>query len=324
MTGNMTALLNPAQMGRVAVLMGGESAEREISLRSGHGVLQALQRSGVDAFAFDPATRGLHELINEGVDRVFLALHGRFGEDGTVQGALEWLKIPYTGSGVMASAIAMDKAMTKRIWSSFDIPTPRFAQVDAHTDLHQLVRDLGLPIAIKPSREGSSIGFTKVIAEDQLKAAIAHALEFDAHVIAESFITGREFTCALLDTEAPGLPTALPVIEIVAPQGNYDFQNKYFGDATKYLCPAPLDAKTTALMQSLSVQAYQRLGCEGWARVDVLWNGTDQPMLLEINTTPGMTDHSLVPMAAAQMGLNYQDLVLRILSGARLKMGAEK
>ena len=316
------SILSPTALGRVAVLMGGESAEREISLRSGNGILQALQRSGVDAFAFDPAQRSLSALVEEHVDRVFLALHGRFGEDGTVQGALEWLKIPYTGSGVMASAIAMDKAITKRIWSTHGIPTPRFSQLDASFNADELIKDLGLPLAIKPSREGSSIGFSKVVSKDQLQAAFSQARQFDPEVIAEEFVSGREFTCALLDLDKPGQATALPVIEIVAPEGNYDFQNKYFGDATKYVCPAVLDSSVASLIQSLSIRAYQSLGCEGWARVDILWNGKDSPVLLEINTTPGMTDHSLVPMAAAQAGLSYDALVLRILSGARLKMGA--
>jgi D-alanine-D-alanine ligase len=312
-------LPTPAALGRVAVLMGGESAEREISLRSGAGVLAALQGAGVDAFAFDPAQRDLSELSQESVDRAFIALHGRFGEDGTVQGALELMKIPYTGSGVLASSLAMDKPMTKRIWRTHDLPTPMFETLGPDMDPHAVVASLGLPIAVKPASEGSSLGFTRVEETAQLRDAYALARRFDQHVIAECFVSGREFTCALLES-SPGHVHALPVIEIVAPAGNYDFQNKYFGDATQYLCPAPISPALEQQMRALSVKAFETLGCSGWARADLMLDIEQGPMLLEINTSPGMTDHSLVPMAAKQAGLSYAQLVMRIAASASLKL----
>ncbi len=311
--------ISPQALGRVAVLMGGESAEREISLRSGAGVLAALQRSGVNAFAFDPAERGLHELQDESVDRVFIALHGRFGEDGTVQGALELMKIPYTGSGVLASALALDKPMTKRIWRTFDLPTPLFEMLGPDMDPHAVVAALGLPIAVKPAIEGSSLGFSKVNETAELHDAYTLACRYDQQVIAEAFISGREFTCAVLET-APGRVQALPVIEIVAPKGEYDYQNKYFGTATKYLCPAPISASLESQMRDLSVQAFQALGCKGWARADLMLDAELGPTLLEINTAPGMTDHSLVPMAARQAGITYEQLVMQVAAGASLKL----
>jgi D-alanine-D-alanine ligase len=309
-----------AMLGRVAVLMGGESAEREISLRSGSAVLAALQRHGVNAVAFDPSERPLQDLAAEQFDRAFIALHGRFGEDGTVQGALELLKIPYTGSGVTASAVAIDKAMTKRVWQSMGLPTPGFLSLQRNTVLSQVIAQLGLPLAVKPAREGSSLGFTKVTQAADLKAAVELARQYDPEVIAEQFVEGREFTCALLEDAATGCAAALPVIEIVAPAGNYDYQHKYFGNETRYLCPAPLDPAIEARMKEISLHAYQALGCQGWARVDLLWNGSGEPMLLEINTCPGMTDHSLVPMAAAQVGIAFDQLVMRLLATARLKL----
>ncbi|MEY3670312.1 MAG: hypothetical protein RL258_1708 [Pseudomonadota bacterium] len=325
---------------RVAVLVGGQSAEREISLRSGQGVLQALQKSGVDAVAFDPAERPLTDLQHLGVSRVFVALHGRYGEDGTVQGALELLGIPYTGSGVLASALAMDKLMTKRVWQSHGIPTPAFVPLRSAdwrtTDapetktkttektlqaaLSGLLAPLGLPLAVKPAHEGSSLGFRRLDRLEDALDAVHTAGRYDDAVVAEAFVQGREFTVALLGGGALGPVRALPVIEIVAPQGNYDYQHKYFGTETRYLCPAPLDSATTETMQRLSEQAFNALGCEGWARVDILWNGKDSPTLLELNTSPGMTDHSLVPMAAAQAGMDYATLVRAILAGARLKL----
>jgi len=317
-TGGLTSMQAQA-MGRVAVMMGGDSAEREISLRSGQAVLAALQRSGVDAFSFDPSEQGLQALVTASVDRVFLALHGRFGEDGTIQGALEWLRIPYTGSGVKASAVAMDKAMTKRLWQTEALPTPLFMLVNAETRPEEVVKRLGLPVAIKPASEGSSIGFSRVDEAGQIPAAIALAQQSGDDVLAEQFISGREFTCALIDEGAPGRVQALPVIEIQAPQGNYDYQHKYFGSETQYLCPAPLSASVTHQMQALALAAYRSLDCEGWARVDLMWDGQGPPQLLELNTTPGMTDHSLVPMAAKQAGLDFDQLVMKILSGARLK-----
>lgn len=323
---------------RIAVLMGGQSAEREISLRSGKGVLRALQESGCEAIAFDPAERPLTDLRQLGVDRVFIALHGRYGEDGTVQGALELLGIPYTGSGVLASALAMDKRMTKRVWQSHGIPTPPFVALrsvdwlaapsaEAKTtdaallsDLNRLLGPLGLPLAVKPAHEGSSLGFCRLDRLEDALDAVRTAGRYDEAVVAEAFVQGREFTVALLGGGALGPVRALPVIEIVAPEGNYDYQHKYFGTETRYLCPAPIDAATTERMQRLSEAAFTALGCEGWARVDILWNGKDSPTLLELNTSPGMTDHSLVPMAAAQAGMDYPALVREILAGARRKL----
>ena len=306
---------------RVAVLLGGESAEREISLRSGTGVLAALQRCGVNAFGFDPAARPLQALRDEAVDCAFVALHGRFGEDGTVQGMLELLKIPYTGSGVMASSVAMDKAITKRIWQQAQLPTPDFELLSEGFDADRVVQRLGLPMAIKPVMEGSSLGFTRVDRQSDLAAAYRAARRYDKSVMAEQFVSGREFTCAILQ-DASGRPQALPVIEIQAPEGRYDYQNKYFGDATRYLCPAPIDVALTQRIQSLSVDAFETIQCAGWARVDLMWDGKTDPMLLEINTSPGMTDHSLVPMAAQAAGIPYDELVLRILAQASLKIGA--
>lgn len=324
---------------RVAVLLGGQSAEREISLRSGQGVLSALQSSGVDAIAFDPAERPLEDLKRLGVTQAFIALHGRYGEDGTVQGALELLGIPYTGSGVLASALAMDKLLTKRVWQSWGIPTPAFVALRSadwvsngnapdstlertarNDQAYAAIAHLGLPLAIKPAHEGSSLGFSRLDRPEQTLSAIEKAGQTDEAVVAEAFVQGREFTVALLGGGALGPVRALPVIEIVAPEGNYDYQHKYFGSETRYLCPAPLPASVTETMQRLSEKAFDALGCEGWARVDILWNETDSPMLLELNTSPGMTDHSLVPMAAAQAGLSYPALVCEILAGARLKL----
>ncbi len=305
---------------RVAVLFGGESAERKISLRSGAGVLAALQRCGVNAFGFDPAERPLQGLRDESVDCAFIALHGRFGEDGTVQGMLELLKIPYTGSGVMASSVAMDKAITKRIWQQAQLPTPDFELLSDGFDADRVVKRLGLPLVVKPVMEGSSLGFTRVDRQSDLEAAYRAARRYDKSVMAEQFVSGREFTCAVLQ-DVSGQPQALPVIEIQAPEGRYDYQNKYFGDATRYLCPAPIDAALTQQIQSLSVGAFETLQCAGWARADLMWNGKTDPMLLEINTSPGMTDHSLVPMAAQAAGISYDELVLRILAQASLKIG---
>ena len=309
-----------AALGKVGVLFGGRSAEREISILSGTGVLNALKSKGVDAHAFDPAERSLAALAAEQFDRVFIALHGRYGEDGSLQGALEQLGIPYTGSGVMASAVGMDKITTKIVWLAHGVPTPKYAVIDEGTELDKVVADLGLPLIVKPPLEGSTIGITKVTASADLKAAVDLAHQFDKLVLAEQFIGGREFSVPLLGT---GLDArALPVIEIVAPEGNYDYQNKYFTDDTKYLCPAPLDAATTAAIQADVVKAYRSLGCEGWARIDVLIRESDgKHFLLEVNTSPGMTGHSLVPMAARSEGTSYEDLCVQILRSASLKIG---
>ena len=313
--------MSTSNLGQVAVLMGGRSAEREVSLMSGSGVLTALQASGVDAHAFDPAERDLSELKREGFDRCFIALHGRYGEDGTVQGALELLGIPYTGSGVMASSIAMDKTMTKRVWLAEGLPTPRYVLVRreqlAQVSADDLVAQLGLPLIVKPAREGSSIGVTKVTQVAQIAEALAQAAQCDADVLCEQCIVGDEVTCPVLgDGDAAH---ALPVIRIVAPEGNYDYQNKYFTDDTQYLVPSGLPAGEEQAIQALVVKAYQVLGCRGWGRVDVMIDAaTRAPYLLEINTSPGMTGHSLVPMSARAAGLSYEALCCQLLAAAAL------
>jgi D-alanine-D-alanine ligase len=308
-------------LGKVAVLMGGRSAEREVSLMSGQGVLQALQGCGVNAHAFDPAERELGELKREGFDRCFIALHGRYGEDGSVQGALELLGIPYTGSGVMASSIAMDKVMTKRVWIAEGLPTPRYVRVArgdlASVDVDALVAELGLPMIVKPACEGSSIGVSKVMVADQVRAALQAAADCDDDVLCEQCITGDEVTCPVLG-QGDGA-RALPVIRIVAPEGNYDYQNKYFTDDTQYLVPCGLPVGEEAAIQALVRKAYQVLGCRGWGRLDVMIDAaTRQPYLLEINTSPGMTGHSLVPMSARANGMSYEQLCLHLLQGAAL------
>lgn len=309
-------------LGKVGVLFGGRSAEHDISIMSGSGVLAALKSKGVDAHAFDPAQRSIAELAAEKFDRVFIALHGRYGEDGSMQGVLEQLNIPYTGSGVMASAIAMDKIFTKRIWQTHGISTPGYAVLNAQSDLAAIAQNLGLPLIMKPPHEGSTIGITKVSTAAEMQQAYTLAAQFDEVVLAEEFIEGREFTVAVLGRGEQAY--ALPIIEIVAPDGNYDYQNKYFTDDTQYLCPAPLDAALTAAIQQMAVEAYRALDCEGWARIDVLVRNSDQrPFLLEINTSPGMTGHSLVPMAAKTTGMSYEDLCVEILKTARLKIRTE-
>ena len=308
-------------LGKVAVLMGGQSAEREVSLMSGQGVLQALRTSGVDAHAFDPATRDLGDLKREGFERCFIALHGRYGEDGTVQGALELLGIPYTGSGVMPSSIAMDKTMTKRVWLAEGLPTPRYVLVRREqlntVSLEDLVASLGLPMIVKPAREGSSIGVTKVIRMQDLPAALAAAAQCDADILCEQCILGDEVTCPVLGEGDAA--RALPVIRIVAPEGNYDYQNKYFTDDTQYLVPSGLPAGEESAIEALVVKAYQVLGCRGWGRLDVMIDAaTRQPYLLEINTSPGMTGHSLVPMSAKAAGISYEALCCQLLASAAL------
>ena len=318
--------MNAVNLGKVAVLMGGCSAEREVSLMSGQGVLKALQASGVDAHAFDPAERDLSDLTREGFDRCFIALHGRYGEDGTVQGALELLGIPYTGSGVMASSIAMDKTMTKRVWLAEGLPTPAYVLVHReHLDqvsVDGLIKTLGLPMIVKPAREGSSIGVTKVLTAKDLPAALAAAGVCDADILCEQCIVGDEVTCPVLG--AGESSHALPVIRIVAPAGNYDYQNKYFTDDTQYLVPSGLPAAEEAAIEALVVKAYQVLGCRGWGRIDVMIDaGSRQPYLLEINTSPGMTGHSLVPMSARAAGLSYEALCCQLLASATLDHAQE-
>lgn len=320
---NQLTPIDVKTFGKVGVLLGGRSAEREVSLMSGAGVLAALQSKGVDAHGFDTGERSLAELAAEKFDRVFIALHGRFGEDGSLQGALELLGIPYTGSGVMASSVGMDKITTKIVWLAAGLPTPNYAVLDAKSqsnlDLDKIAADLGLPLIVKPPHEGSTIGITKVNAAGEFKAAYDIAAALDDSVLAEEFVTGREFTVAMLGGGADARP--LPIVEIIAPAGNYDYQNKYFTDDVKYVCPAPLPDALAAEMQRIAVEAYRALGCEGWGRVDVLLRERDQkPFLLEVNTSPGMTTHSLVPMAARATGISYEDLCVEILRTARLKM----
>jgi len=308
-------------LGKVAVLMGGTSAEREVSLMSGGGVLKALQSQGVDAHAFDPAERGLHELKADGFERVFIALHGRHGEDGTVQGALELLGIPYTGSGVMASAVAMDKVMTKRLFVAEGLPTPRWQwlspQHQQREDVIHVPDSLGLPLIVKPPREGSSIGITKVQGYSQMQDAVKLASQYDADVLCEEFIEGQEVTCAVIGSGSQA--RALPVILIQAPEGNYDYEHKYFSDDTGYRCPSGLPADEEAEIQRLTLAAYRLLGCRGWGRADLMIRASDrQPFLLEMNTSPGMTGHSLVPMAARAAGMSYEQLCVQLVEHAAL------
>jgi D-alanine-D-alanine ligase len=307
--------------GKVGVLFGGRSAEREVSIMSGTGVLQALRARGVDAHPFDPGRQTLAELEASKFDRAFIALHGRFGEDGTIQGVLESLRVPYTGSGVQASSIAIDKLTTKRLWAAEEIPTPAWRQLHAHTDFGQVVAELGDALIVKPVREGSTIGITKVTTHDrdELAAAFETALKYDDVVIAEELIAGRELTCAILGGGASA--RALPLVEIRAPGANYDYHSKYFSDQTQYLCPAPLDDRLARDLQQLCVRAYNLLGASGWGRIDLMLHQQargDLPYLLELNTSPGMTSHSLVPMAAKAAGIDYADLVVEILAHAAL------
>jgi len=304
-------------LGRVAVLMGGASAEREVSLMSGRGVLAALQSRGVDAFAFDPAVDDLAALRASGAQRAFIALHGRWGEDGTVQGALELLGIPYTGPGVLASALAIDKAMTKRLWHCAGLPTPQWRQAASLAEAHAAAQELGFPLIFKATHEGSTLGLKRADSAGEVAAAYGEAARFDSQVLVEQFIAGDEVTCAVIG--AGDAARALPLIRIVAPGGNYDYEHKYFSDDTRYLCPSGLPAQEEAQIQQLVLRSYRALGCRGWARADVMIRASDrQPMLLEINTSPGMTGHSLVPMAARAAGLEYADLCLLILSQAAL------
>jgi D-alanine-D-alanine ligase len=303
-------MADPRALGKVAVLMGGPSAEREISLISGKAVLLALREKGVDAHAFDPKTHELFDLKREGYARAFIALHGRFGEDGTVQGALEAMGIPYTGSGVMASALCMDKWRTKLIWLAAGIPTPRFAIVDASTDWARVAGELGLPLIVKPAHEGSTLGLTKVNSVAEFAPAHAAAAKYDALVIAEEFVAGQELTASVLGGEA------LPLVRIEAPQGNYDYQNKYFTDDTKYHCPAGIRADLEDEIRRVALAGFRVLGCRGWGRSDVMLRPDGSYSFLEMNTSPGMTGHSLVPIAARAVGISYPDLCLRILEGA--------
>jgi D-alanine-D-alanine ligase len=306
---------------RVAVLMGGDSAERDISLMSGQGVLQALLSKGVQAQAFDPSTQDLSALRGLGITHVFIALHGRHGEDGTVQGALELLGIPYTGSGVMASAIAMDKVMTKRLWRSHGLDTPASVCLSpaeqSAARIAAIPTELGLPLIVKPPREGSSIGVTKVSHASDMAAAAALATRYDPELLCEAFIDGDEITCPVLGEGVNAV--ALPIVRIAAPQGDYDYQNKYFTDTVQYHCPSGLPAAEEEAIQQQVLAAYRSLGCRGWGRADLMIRVSDRKaFLLEMNTSPGMTSHSLVPMSARAAGISYEDLCLRLIASASL------
>jgi D-alanine-D-alanine ligase len=302
------------EFGKVAVLLGGPSAEREVSLMSGKGVLAALREKGVDAHPFDPAERNIFDLGRDGFARAFIALHGRFGEDGTVQGALETLKIPYTGSGVMASALAMDKWRTKLVWLASGIPTPKYRVVDARTDWMRVVAELGLPVIVKPAREGSTLGITKVarVDHDEMPIAYAEAAKHDGLVLVEEFVAGAELTASIVGGRA------LPLIRIEAPGGNYDYHAKYFSDDTKYFCPAGLPEAKEQEIRAASMKAFDIVGCSGWGRLDLILRVDGTFSFLEVNTSPGMTPHSLVPMAAKQAGMSFPDLCVEILKDAHV------
>jgi len=305
--------LDVKSLGRVGVLLGGRSGEREISLMSGNGVLEALLSKGVDAHAFDPGLRCPTELAKEKFDRVFISLHGRYGEDGTIQGLLELLNLPYTGSAVLASALSIDKIATKQIWLSNGLSTPEFEELTADSDWNAVVKKLGLPLIVKPAHEGSSLGLTKVKSVDELPTAYELAAGLDKKVIAETCVVGDELTCPLVGQG--NTAEALPVIKIIPPQANYDFHHKYFSNETQYLCPTGLAPEVNERVQALALAAYRALGCRTWGRADVMLDQkTGRPYLLEMNTSPGMTSHSLVPMAAKAAGVSYADLVLWLLN----------
>lgn len=322
---------NDTRFGKVAVLMGGSSAERDVSILSGTAVLKALHAQGVNAFAFDPSEKSIFMLKQEQFDRCFIALHGRFGEDGTVQGALELMGIPYTGSGVLASSIAMNKVMTKRIWQSMGLPTPNWFEVQSVEETKNAFSLLGSPMIVKPGREGSTIGLTKVISSADCENAYKVASQQDSIVLCEQYISGEEVTCTLLEdatTQVAGsksnLTHALPIIKIVAPAGNYDYQNKYFANDTKYIIPCELPDGEESDIQNIALKAYSALGCRGWARADVMIDeNSRKAFLLEINTAPGMTSHSLVPMSAKEFGLDFEMLCIKILESSTLDYAAD-
>jgi D-alanine-D-alanine ligase len=302
------------EFGKVAVLLGGDSTEREISLLSGNAVLAGLQRRGVNAHAFDPQSRPVQDLVSEGFDRVWIALHGPGGEDGLIQGALEWLGVPYTGSGVLASALTMDKLKTKRVVVGAGYAAPEYAVLSSPADLQQALERIGLPLMVKPASQGSSVGITKVKTAAELPRAYAEARAIDPIVFAESFVTGDEYTVGVLHD------SALPSIRIQPATEFYDYQAKYFRNDTQYHCPSGLDAKAEAELQAAALAAFRVTDCAGWGRVDFMRDrATDKFYFIEINTTPGMTDHSLVPMAARQSGIDFDELVWRVLETSFLR-----
>ncbi|WP_416884959.1 D-alanine--D-alanine ligase [Marinospirillum sp.] len=300
-------------LGRVAVLMGGCSAEREVSLRSGQAVLSALRAAGVNAFGLELGADAVAQLSAERPDRAFIALHGRGGEDGSIQGVLEWLQIPYTGSGVLASSLGMDKYKCKQLWQGQGLPTPASCLLHEHMDAEAIVEQLGLPIMVKPAHEGSSLGMSKVHSAAELEQAYQLAVQYDHCILAEAYVQGREFTVSLVGEQV------LPVIGLRTPHDFYDYDAKYQAGDTQYLLPCGLDSAKEAQLQALALDAYLAVGCEGWGRVDIMLDQQERPWLLEVNTSPGMTDHSLVPQAAAAAGLDFQTLVVQLLTSARLK-----
>ena len=304
------AVAEAMNFGKVAVLFGGRSGEREVSIRSGSGVLAALKRQGVDAHAFDPAERSLDEL--RGFDRAFIALHGKYGEDGTIQGALELMGIPYTGPGVMASAIGMDKWRCKLLWQALGLPVPDYTILTADSDFDEVESRFGLPVFVKPACEGSSLGVTMVTRPGQLSAAFEEAARFHDMVLVEKALLGGEYTTAILGDRA------LPIIKIEPATAFYDYEAKYNRNDTRYLVPCGLTAAQEAEIRKLCLKAYEAIGARGWGRVDFLLDGGGRPYLLEVNTSPGMTDHSLVPMAARAQGMDYDALVVEILKLATL------
>jgi D-alanine-D-alanine ligase len=308
----MTDMVSNRNFGKVAVLLGGRSAEREISLKSGHAVLDALLRHGVDAHPFDPSEHHMEALLDQGFNRAHIALHGRYGEDGTVQGALELMGVPYTGSGVMASALAMDKWRTKLLWEAAGITTPHHILINEQSDFAKVAQEVGLPLIVKPGREGSTIGLSKVEEVNDLPSACRLAEQHDDMVLAEQFIEGTELTAAILGD------VALPLVRIEVESGLYDYEAKYISDRTRYFCPSGLSSTEEQSIQAQALRAHRVLGCEGWSRVDVILDKSGRPYFLEANTSPGMTDHSLVPMAAKTVGINFDELVLRILELAHV------
>ncbi len=304
----MTVFDKTMNFGKVAVMMGGSSAEREISLQSGQAVLDALQRQKIDAHIVDPQKDMMTQLEKGKYDRVFIALHGRGGEDGLMQGMLETLGLPYTGSGVLGSSLAMDKCRSKRIWQSYEIPTPPFVELDEHSDWVDVAKYLGLPLIVKPVREGSSYGASKVKELNEMENAWRQACEYDERVMAESWIEGDEYTVSILADES------LPMIRLETPREFYDYEAKYIAESTQYHCPSGLDVEIENELSKLAVDAFQALDASGWGRVDLMVDANGKPWLIEVNTIPGMTSHSLVPMSAKGAGINFDELTLKILA----------